>query len=69
MTFGKSDHGVAKHYVGCIHKAMFGYDDAINTFVKNSFVKIASFYTSDETLEISVVGSGKIDHVEVNVKR
>ncbi len=63
LSFGKSDHGVATHYVGCIHKTMFSYYNI------DPFVKKTSFYTGDETLEIPIVGYGKIDSIEIKIKR
>ncbi len=64
LTFGKSLHGIAKYYIGCIHKTMFNYEN-INLLNKT----ISSFYPSGDTLEIPVVGYGKIDSIEIKVKR
>ncbi len=63
LSFGKSSHGSATHFIGCINKAMFRYGNPIPV------IKKYSFYTSDETLEIPVVGFGEIDLIKIKVKR
>lgn len=63
LTFGKSYHGIATHYVGCIHK--FGFiNEAIN-LLTNSI----SFSSNIPNTKIYLTGNGDIDSIKLYARK
>jgi flagellar basal body-associated protein FliL len=63
LSLGKSDHGVASYFTGCINEVRFAY----TAFRPGQ--TFSSFLSSDSTVKIPIAGSGKLDSVSISIEQ
>jgi len=62
LTFGKSGHGTANYYQGCIINAGFDYG-------KIEYDKDINMPANDKLIKIPVLGTGKPENIKINVRK
>lgn len=63
LSIGKSNHGIARYYGGCIHKLMFGY---FNIDLSSQEI---SFITSEEGVILPIVGNGNLYNLSLYINQ
>ena len=63
LSFGKSSHGIARYYAGCIYRAGFNYGKLKNYIWEESFI------TSERKIMVPISGTGKLEEIKIGLKQ